>query len=146
MRRRKFLEVACLGCVGGAAIITSMESCTTSQYVTGSIKNNIVQIKKSDFTVIKKDQEVQRSFVLVRFESLPFPICVYKISETEYVALYMECTHQGCELNAYQAQLVCQCHGSEFDNKGNVLEGPADAPLKQFTTQTDEQNIYIKIA
>ncbi len=146
MRRRKFIEMACLTCAGGVAMISSMESCATGQYVAAVSKNNIIQIKKSDFTVIKKDKEVQRSFVLIRFESLPFPICIYKISETEYISLYMECTHQGCELNAHQAQLVCQCHGSEFDNKGNVLEGPADTALKQFKTEIHEDIIYIKIA
>jgi cytochrome b6-f complex iron-sulfur subunit len=83
---------------------------------------------------------------LIRHESLAFPICIYKVSDTEYISLYMECTHQGCELNAYQAQLVCQCHGSEFDTKGGVLQGPADAPLKQFKTEVYDQNIYIKIS
>lgn len=146
MKRRNFIQMSCLGCLGAAAGISLLESCATGQYVNSTINNNVLTIKKTDFIVIKKDKQVSRKFVLVKNDAYPFPICVFKISENEYTALYMECTHQGCELNAYQTQLVCPCHGSEFDNKGNVLEGPADSPLKQFEVKTDDQNIYIKVA
>jgi cytochrome b6-f complex iron-sulfur subunit len=144
MRRRNFIKVSCLGCVGTVAGISLLESCVSS-YIAGSVTNNMLTIKKSDFIVVKKDKQVERDFVVVKNDAYPFPVVVYKISSTEYSALYMECTHQGCELNAYQTQLVCPCHGSEFDTKGNVLQGPADIPLKNFEVKTDDQNIYIKI-
>ena len=37
------------------------------------------------------------------------------------------CTHMGCSLNYNKEEKVyeCPCHGSRFDNKGNVLNGPA---------------------
>jgi len=49
--------------------------------------------------------------------------------------LYMvntTCTHMGCELNWNSAEKSwdCPCHGSRFNYKGEVLEGPAVKPLE----------------
>jgi glycine/D-amino acid oxidase-like deaminating enzyme len=42
------------------------------------------------------------------------------------------CTHQGCVLRHDDALDTwdCPCHGSRFDRAGNVLQGPANSPLK----------------
>ncbi|MEY2425738.1 MAG: hypothetical protein QOI61_1310, partial [Actinomycetota bacterium] len=42
------------------------------------------------------------------------------------------CTHQGCVLRRDEALDTwdCPCHGSRFDRKGDVLQGPANTPLK----------------
>lgn len=39
------------------------------------------------------------------------------------------CTHQGCTVRPNGAELDCPCHGSVFDLKGAVLQGPAMQPL-----------------
>ncbi len=58
----------------------------------------------------------------------------------------MKCTHRGCELNVGGGIYSCPCHGSEFDNKGNLLEGPADQDLKTFKTSINNENIYIDLS
>lgn len=45
------------------------------------------------------------------------------------------CTHTGCDRNwNYSNQLfTCTCHGSRFNNRGEVVQGPANRNLREFT-------------
>jgi len=54
-----------------------------------------------------------------------------------YMAMTSVCTHSGCDRNwtFSNSKFVCTCHGSEFDTSGNVLQGPANQPLKSYTTR-----------
>ncbi len=40
------------------------------------------------------------------------------------------CTHQGCTVSADSSGFTCPCHGAVYDSSGNVLSGPAPAPLQ----------------
>lgn len=53
-----------------------------------------------------------------------------------YRAMTSVCTHSACDRNwtFSNSKFVCTCHGSEFDTSGNVLQGPANQPLKSYTT------------
>ncbi|CAJ1406146.1 unnamed protein product [Effrenium voratum] len=46
-------------------------------------------------------------------------------------ALRAECTHLGCLANWNRVvnKFVCPCHGSEYDDQGKVLKGPAPQSL-----------------
>jgi Rieske Fe-S protein len=52
-----------------------------------------------------------------------------------YRALTSVCTHSACDRNwtFSNSKFVCTCHNSEFDTSGNVLQGPANQPLRSFT-------------
>jgi Rieske Fe-S protein len=56
-------------------------------------------------------------------------------------AMTITCTHRGCDVapNASGASttLDCPCHGSRFDANGNVIRGPAGAPLVHFAVAVD---------
>jgi Rieske Fe-S protein len=61
------------------------------------------------------------------------PIIVVRLSETEVTAYSSKCTHMGCEVSLpVNALIICPCHKARFDNKGNVLKGPAKKPLQKF--------------
>jgi cytochrome b6-f complex iron-sulfur subunit len=46
-----------------------------------------------------------------------------------FTALSLICTHLGCTVQQNTDGLTCPCHGSRYDEKGNVLQGPAKKPL-----------------
>lgn len=122
------------------------QSCSNVRYVTGVLSGNKLVIGKADFVTTQKNKIVRKDFVLVKHSQLDFPISIYEVGTDQYHALYMQCSHQGCEVNAYTTQLVCPCHGSEFDTTGKVLQGPAEKDLHQFAVTTDSTNIFIQIA
>ena len=73
-------------------------------------------------------------------EILQHPICIYRFNENTFKALLMKCTHQGAELQVFGDKLQCPAHGSEFNNQGEVKDGPADHDLRTFPiTISDNQ-------
>jgi glycine/D-amino acid oxidase-like deaminating enzyme/nitrite reductase/ring-hydroxylating ferredoxin subunit len=59
-------------------------------------------------------------------------LAVYRSQAGELYALSPVCTHLGCLVNWNTAEKSwdCPCHGSRFDPRGKVLNGPAVAPLQ----------------
>jgi len=62
-------------------------------------------------------------------------------SDGSLIALSMLYTHVCYQLSYDPSgnQLYCACHGSLFDQNGNVVQGPAILPLPkvQFTTDSN---------
>lgn len=58
----------------------------------------------------------------------------YRHFDNNLFIVDITCTHLGCELkfNGAEKTWDCPCHGSRFDYKGNVVEGPALNPLRLF--------------
>jgi Rieske Fe-S protein len=143
MEKREFIRTACLACIGGTLTSLLLSSCKSVHYVTGTLENNQLVLKKADFVQTAKDKTTYRQWVLVKSEKLSFPVGVFRFSEQEFAASYLECTHQGCEVAPQGSYLQCPCHGSEYDNRGKVQQGPAEENLKTFQIKTDDANIYI---
>lgn len=144
MDRRTFTKT-CIACLAGAAVAPMLSSCQSTHYATGLIEQNGLSVLKSEFTYLKKDQPITREYIIVRNEKLEFPIYVYRISDNEYSALLMKCTHQGNELQASGDHLHCSAHGSEFNNKGVVAQGPAENNLRSFKVSADNEKIFIDL-
>ncbi|HKJ27277.1 MAG TPA: Rieske (2Fe-2S) protein [Anaerolineales bacterium] len=47
-------------------------------------------------------------------------------------AVTSTCTHLGCTVNHDDTKFVCPCHGSQFNNSGEVLQGPAVDSLEHY--------------
>lgn len=144
MDRRAFTKT-CVACIAGAAIVPLFSSCQSTHYVSGNMESNGISVSKGEFTFLKKDHPAFRQYIIVRNESLEFPIYVYRFNENEYSALLMKCTHQGNELNASGDHLHCSAHGSEFNNKGIVSQGPAEEHLRAFKVTSDNDKIFIDL-
>ena len=128
-------------CAGGIGLSVLTEGCVSIHYAASGNENGRIKVSKTEFIDSKNNI---RKFVVVRTDKLPFPICLYPKGQ-QYSALYMQCTHQGCELQPNKTSLVCPCHGSEFTTDGKVQSPPADQDLKQFKIITDNENIYIEL-
>lgn len=146
MERKEFIRECGIFCLGSLVAGSLLESCMGNYYAITKFENNRIIIAKSEFIKIKDGVEKPRKYVLVTNNKLRYPICVFKINDTKYSALYMECTHNSCELNPHGDYLICPCHGSEFSNVGKVQNPPAETDLKQFKTTSDDENIYIQFA
>lgn len=144
MDRRSFTK-NCLGCIGGVFVPALLTSCKSTYYTSGAMEENGLSVLKSEFSYLKKEKPVLREYIIVRNEKLEFPIYVYRFSDDEYSALFMKCSHQGNELQASGDHLSCPAHGSEFNNKGIVAQGPAEDNLRAFKVTTNDDKIFIDL-
>ncbi|MFC2946929.1 FAD-dependent oxidoreductase [Virgibacillus sediminis] len=61
----------------------------------------------------------------------------YKDQEDNLHVVDTTCTHMGCEVewNSGDRTWDCPCHGSRFSYNGDIIEGPAQKPLKKIDYQ-----------
>eukprot|EP01024_Parvocaulis_polyphysoides_P011820 TRINITY_DN1416_c7_g2_i4.p1 TRINITY_DN1416_c7_g2~~TRINITY_DN1416_c7_g2_i4.p1 ORF type:complete len:213 (+),score=41.27 TRINITY_DN1416_c7_g2_i4:162-800(+) len=61
----------------------------------------------------------------------PTYILVTETNEIETYGLNAVCTHLGCVVpwNSAENKFICPCHGSQYNNQGRVVRGPAPLSL-----------------
>jgi cytochrome b6-f complex iron-sulfur subunit len=69
----------------------------------------------------------------------PTYIVVTDNKEIESYGLNAVCTHLGCVVpwNAAENKFICPCHGSQYNNEGKVVRGPAPLSLALAHTSVD---------
>lgn len=68
-------------------------------------------------------------------ESIAGVFLVARTSASTFTAIDATCTHEGCTVNGVNgAVYVCPCHGSRYNRNGQVVNGPAKASLRQYST------------
>lgn len=145
MNRRNFIIQSCAACLAAGALSTIVSSCNTSKYITGKLIKDGLTIHKNSFKTSRNGKAGFLTALVIRNETLKYPLYVYRFTDTEYVALWMQCTHQGAELQAFGDSLQCPAHGSEFDKRGNVTSGPADRNLKKFPVTVQDDELFIDL-
>lgn len=134
-----------MACLGGLGIAVMGQSCSSVKSLSGTIVGDELVLPASDFEVRNNGQVFFKKYVVVQNDLLKYPICVYRISESEYSALWMRCTHQGAELQVFGEKLQCPAHGSEFDRNGVVQSGPAELNLRTFNVSPVEKQLRISL-
>lgn len=145
MTRKDFIVNACTACMTVGGISALLTGCSATRYVAGNLGKDGLEISKDEFKITQKGNTAFRSFIIIRNDALQYPICVYRFNDTEYCALWMRCTHQGTELQASGDFLQCPAHGSEFNNKGRVTNGPADNGLRTFPVTINDNELFIDL-
>jgi Rieske Fe-S protein len=69
------------------------------------------------------------------------------VSGSEQLAVFSStCPHLGCRINrAEGSEIVCPCHGSRFNARGEVLRGPARHGLKPLQFALDRSRAMLRI-
>jgi Rieske Fe-S protein len=71
-------------------------------------------------------------------------ILLYRSDSDTVLAYSRNCTHQNCTIGAFTSGVsTCACHGSKFNLDGDVVQGPASAPLRSFQTTLDGDTLTI---
>ena len=110
MERRDFIK-ACS--VGSAALASGC----------GSSVGFYQAVNVGDKLALDKSLFERADNIMVEYGD--FPIGVFRLSDDEYAASLMSCTHQACMTVAKTDYYVCPCHGSRFSKQGELLKGPA---------------------
>ena len=94
------------------------------------IKNNLINIYNNinGYVLGKlvKDKSFYKDVKIVKIDNKYYGI--YKDQKVSLV-----CPHMGCELvfNEFNKTWECPCHGSRFDLKGNIINGPSKKNIKK---------------
>jgi Rieske Fe-S protein len=147
MKRKEFIHTcskSCLLIMGGG--FTLLQSCMGAHYVAAQLSGSDMVLPLTSFETVQNGTITYRKYVIAHNDKLQYPICVYRLSSTEYQALLMKCTHQGTELQVFGDRLQCPAHGSEFSTSGAVKNGPAETALRTFPIMMDLENLKINLA
>jgi arsenite oxidase small subunit len=74
-----------------------------------------------------------------------YPSMLLKKADGSLIALSMLCTHVCCQCSYDNGSnaIFCPCHGSLFDQSGNVVRGPANLPLPKIELNVDSKgNVF----
>jgi Rieske Fe-S protein len=145
MKRREFIRKSCSACLIVTGLGGVLSSCKPTQFVSGTLNKDGLVVNTEIFKIKQHGKISYRSYIVVRNEELKFPITVYRFSDTEYSALWMQCAHQGAEVQVVGDYLQCPAHGSEYDNRGRVTNGPAIRNLRTFPIAVTNNQLFIDL-
>jgi cytochrome b6-f complex iron-sulfur subunit len=137
MDRRDFIQKAIFAACAVAATSITEESCSKSAPVTpsGPSLNFSIDISTPQYSVLQTNgTAVYANNVIIARDN-----------KGNFIAIYDVCTHAGCTIQFDGTnQFPCPCHGSLFDENGNVVNGPAITPLKKYTATLNGTILHIQ--
>lgn len=145
MNRKEFIRICSGSCLGFLGISILSQSCKATHYVQTTLTDNRLQVNMSEFVAFSDNKPVYRKYIIVKTDSLQYPIVIYHNTDNSFTALLLRCTHQGIELNVNGDLITCSAHNSEFGKTGEVVTGPAEQKLKSFPVIVNEQYLYINL-
>ncbi|GJQ21273.1 MAG: cytochrome b6 [Bacteroidia bacterium] len=129
--RRRFLRQA--GIAAGSLALGGMHfACATM-----GVPMKQVDVQGSLIRFDTGIPELQKAGDAVALDSmfLEYPILLIRGENGSLIALSSGCTHLGCTVRKEPALLRCPCHDSAFNLKGEVLNGPAEKPLREYVVR-----------
>ena len=137
--RRALLKAACAGCAtfGLAACGGSKAATTAATAATGG-GSSAGAAGKAIATLA--DIPVGSSISARSPDGIA--LLLARPTATTVVGFNARCTHQGCTVEPSGKELGCPCHDAVYDAfTGNVLSGPAPAPLHPYPVKISGQDV-----
>ena len=129
--RRRFCAGACAALVsacGGSSPTSPSAAASDLPVVSGQFATSRVQV-----TVAGSALDTVGAAALV--ESVAGVYLLARTGATTFTAVDATCSHESCTITGIDGTTyVCPCHGSRYNRSGQVLAGPAQASLRQFST------------
>ncbi|MBS1248689.1 MAG: Cytochrome b6-f complex iron-sulfur subunit [Chloroflexi bacterium] len=133
LSRRQFLGIAWGGSLsllfaqGAIAFLKFIEPVTS-----GGFGGEIYAGKIEEFAINSINRVLKGRFYISR-------------AEEGIIALWQKCPHLGCSVpwDEEEGQFHCSCHGSLFNEVGEVLSGPAPRPLDYFPSEIKEGEVWV---
>ena len=153
MNRRRFFELLSigLGAVCGAILGLPLVGFIVAPFFRKTKENWVTLGKASAF---KTGETITVTFT----DSSPLPWAgvtsksaawLRKLSDTEFIAFSVNCTHLGCPVRwlADANLFMCPCHGGVYYADGAVAAGPPPHPLPRFEVRVaDNGDVQLKTA
>jgi arsenite oxidase small subunit len=150
--RRDFLQIGgtigalflIAGVLGVLTVFSSPDSSSQNSPTGGSGTGQTVSNLPSG-AVANVSQLNAGSPLYFDYPQAGYPNILMKKSDGTVVALSMLCTHVCCQCGYDNVanEIYCPCHGSLFDQNGNVLRGPAVSPLPSVELRIDSSgNVF----
>jgi Rieske Fe-S protein len=134
MTRKEFLKSVSGTAAVFAAVpaVSILEGCASSgRVLDAELVDNKVIIPLSHFPDLSRPGDHIKVYV----EPFPNPFFLFHQDNGELWAVLSTCSHRGCEVEKLMTGFECPCHGSEYDLRGLVRDGPAPAPLESYVVQ-----------
>ncbi len=79
--------------------------------------------------------------------SKSYGVYIIRKAEQEVEVLSNVCTHLGCRVKWHEDknEYICPCHDAHFSKDGEVISGPAPAPLEEYEVKIEDGVVYIHL-
>ncbi len=142
LTRRKFIKAGCGICLAAMAgdLLSVMPA-----YAAAKAKVFKVALNDKNEAELPLSLFEETTLQFIRVKGSFYDIALHKEEDGTYTAMLMKCTHMDNQLVLTGEGFRCSLHGSEYDKKGTVTKGPAEAPLLIYPTALTETSVLITI-
>ncbi len=145
MGRRQFMNFLTFGAITGTALgglypvvkyfIPASSGSSSGGLVAKDALGNDIVVTEYLKTHAAGDRSLAQGF-----KGDPTYVVVKEDSTIESYGINAVCTHLGCVVpwNAGQNKFMCPCHGSQYDDTGKVVRGPAPLSLPLVHTSVND--------
>jgi Rieske Fe-S protein len=132
---------AFLGLAGCALAAVAMPGCASLAALRVATSGGVVRLALRDHPGLTQPG----GYLKLQPDNFPTPVYLLAI-DGGIVAVSPVCKHLGCTVNIEGPRLVCPCHGSTYDRRGEVLRGPTLQALDTFPVEVSEGMVSVTLS